>query len=608
MFYEEIQVRATFARSVFVVVSVVSIISMSRPAIAQESRAVVVGRVTDSTGATVPDAAVSFTNNETAVTIKTRTNGEGSYFSSFLNPGSYRIVAEKQGFKKLVRSGITLAVNDRLELNLSLEVGSQAESIVVTADANLIDTGNPSVGRVISSQEVLNLPIHLGDVDNIIRLGNGVAFTDQPAKDQPWQPLNSAYAMAGSPSNRNEYTLDGASNTDHDEARGTVAQAWSAASDVVAEFKVQTSAFDVSTGQTEGGVVNVVLKSGTNQLHGSAYIGKEITQGDANLFFSNASGQPRQNLGLTNPGGYLSGPVIAPKIYNGRNRTFFLFGYNWDKSVASGGTAGGVVASVPTAAERTGDFSALLKLGSVYQIYNPFSRVPAAGGIYSSTPVPGNMIPSSQLNPVALKLLSYYPLPEQVGTPNGENNLDRSNWPSRVIYHSMVLKFDQNISDRNRIMLRLNTNRNDNHSVDYFGFDNPSEGAVFWQKSLGFAFAENYSFSPSLIMDVRLSDSGFVRAQGPNAAGAAFSYTAAGFPAYVQKAIPPSENEFPTVTIPGYTTLGDRSPLYKDTETRSASVTSMSPEFTSLSSEPSSVSTRRTGPESRRPTPQRHFN
>jgi len=540
------------------------------PASGQESRATVVGRVTDSSGAVIPGATISLTNLETGVMVKTEANAEGNYFAPFLIPGKYRIVAEKSGFKSLVRSGITLSVNDRLELNLPLEIGSQAETVTVSADASLLDSANATVGRVIQAQEVLELPIHLGDVDNIIRLGNGVAFTDQPAKDQPWQPLNSAYAMAGSPSNRNEYTLDGASNTDHDEARSTVAQAWSPMSDVVAEFKVQTATFDVSTGQTEGGVVNVSLKSGTNQLHGSAYIGKEITQGDANLFFSNAAGQPRQNLNLTNPGGYIAGPVILPKIYNGKNKTFFLVGYNWDKSVAAGGTAGGIVATVPTAAERTGDFSALLALGSVYQIYDPNSRVPTSGGLFSNLPLPGNIIPKSMLNPVALNLLSYYPLPEQPGTANGTNNLDRSNWPSRVVYHSTVYKFDENLSDRNRLMFRINTNRNDNNSVDYFGYTNPSEGAVFWQKSLGFALAENYSFSPTLNMDIRLSDSSFVRAQGPNAAGAAFSLTGAGFPSYLQNTILPAEREFPTVTIPGYTSFGDRSPLYKDTETRSA--------------------------------------
>ena len=496
----------------------------------QESRATVIGRVTDSSGAVIPAAAISFANLETGVVVRTLSNHEGNYFSSFLIPGDYRIVAEKTGFKSLVQSRVTLSVNDKVELNMTLEVGSQSESITVTENTTLLEGANVTVGRVVATEEVHNLPIHLGDVDNIIRLGNGVAFTDEPAKDQPWQPLNTAYAMAGSPSNRNEFTLDGASNTFHDEARSTVGQAWTPMADVVSEFKVQTATFDVSTGQTEGGVVNVSLKSGTNKLHGSAFFSKETAAMDANSFFANAAGTPRANLNLTNPGGTISGPVIIPKLYNGKNRTFFLFGYNWDKSVASGGTAGGIVATVPTAAERTGDFSALLKLGSVYQIYDPFSRQPAAGGLYQNQPMSGNLIPSSLLNPVATKLLSYYPLPEQPGTVNGTNNLDRTNWPSRVVYHSVVYKFDQNLSDKNRLMFRVNTNRNDNHSVDYFGYDNPSVGAVFYQKSIGFAFSENYTFNPTTIMDIRISDSSFVRAQGPNDAGKAFTLSSAGFP------------------------------------------------------------------------------
>ena len=227
----------------------------------QESRATVLGRVTDASGAVIQAASITILNQETGVTARTETNQEGNYISSFLIPGTYRITAEKTGFKSLVRSRVTLSVNDRVELNLTLEVGSQAESVTVTADASLLDSANVAVGRVVSSEEVRNLPIHLGDVDNIIRLGNGVAFTDEPAKDQPWQPLNTAYAMAGSPSSRNEFTLDGASNTFHDEARSAVGQAWTPIADVVAEFKVQTATFDVSTGSTEGGVVNVSLKS-----------------------------------------------------------------------------------------------------------------------------------------------------------------------------------------------------------------------------------------------------------------------------------------------------------------------------------------------------------
>jgi hypothetical protein len=122
-------------------------------------------------------------------------------------------------------------------------------------------------------------------------------------------------------------------------------------------------------------------------------------------------------------------------------------------------------------------------------------------------------------------------------------------------------------------MFRVTTNRNDNHSVDYFGYDNPSVGALFYQKSLSFAFSENYTFSPTMTLDIRVSDASFVRAQGPNDAGQAFTLTSAGFPAYLQNALPPSQREFPTIAIGGYTSFGDRAPLYKNTEIRSAAAT-----------------------------------
>src|ERR1017187_2503101 len=128
----------------------------------QESRANVLGRVTDPSGAVIQAASIAILNQETGVTARTETNQEGNYISSFLIPGTYRITVEKPGFKSLVRSRVTLNVNDRVELNLTLEVGSQAESVTVTADASLLDSANVAVGRVVTSEEVRNLPIHLG--------------------------------------------------------------------------------------------------------------------------------------------------------------------------------------------------------------------------------------------------------------------------------------------------------------------------------------------------------------------------------------------------------------------------------------------------------------
>ena len=229
------------------------------PAHPQDSRGTILGRVTDSSGAVVPAAAVQAANIATGVVIRSSTNNEGNFHIPFLIPGTYRVTAEKEGFKRFVHDGIELNVNARLELNMALELGALAETMTVTGEAPLLDTTNASIGRVVDSKETRELPLNHGNPYNLIRLSGGVNFTDQAIKDQPWQTLNTNYAMAGSRGGKTEFTLDGASNTLHDQARGSVASAWTPSSDTVAEFKVQTATFDVTTGQTEGGVINISL-------------------------------------------------------------------------------------------------------------------------------------------------------------------------------------------------------------------------------------------------------------------------------------------------------------------------------------------------------------
>ena len=294
---------------------------------AQESKGTVLGRVTDNSGLVVPGAEVSIVNVDTTVAAKVTTNHDGNYFFPFLIPGIYRLSAEKTGFKNFVRNGIEVNVNDRLEVNIALEVGALSETVTITEDAPLLDTTGGSVGRVVGFQEARDLPMNHGDPDNLIKLSGGVAFTDSPSKDQPWQSLNTAYAMAGQKSSTNEFTLDGTSNTLHDVARGSIAEAWTPPGDAVSEFKVQTASFDATTGQTQGAVVNVSLKSGTNKFHGTVYWGKQLPNFNANLFFANIVGQPIGSFHYDRLGGTFSGPVIIPKVYNGKNKTFFLFAY-----------------------------------------------------------------------------------------------------------------------------------------------------------------------------------------------------------------------------------------------------------------------------------------
>ncbi|MCX6631596.1 MAG: TonB-dependent receptor [Candidatus Solibacter sp.] len=560
-------------RALWVCAWLLVILTVPWPVWSQESRGVILGRITDSSGSVVPGVAVEITNIGTNVTNKTESNGEGNYFSAFLIPGMYRITAEKAGFKRAVRSGIEVNVNARLELNLTVELGTLTETVTVTGEAPLLDTTSASVGQVVDARQVRELPMQHGNPNHLIRMASGVAYADNLfAQDQPWQTTgNTGYAMAGSRSQKAEFTLDGASNTNHDpQGRGDMGVNWTPPSDAVAEFKVQTAVFDASTGQTEGGVVNVSLKSGSNKFHGSAYWGKQAPSMNANLFFANLAGTPRGNFNYDRWGGTFSGPVIIPKVYNGRNRTFFLFVYEGIHSTTPVGT----VATVPTAAERNGDFSALLKVGANYQIYDPFTRTAAAGGRFTNQPVPGNIIPPSLLSPIAKNILSFYPMPDATGgTVDGGSNLNRSAWPSRIPYHTHLYKFDQVVSDKNRLMFRSNFYHRDSHDTDYFGFDNPSLGTHFWNESAAFAADDVHSFSATFLMDIRVSDSRYVRAQDASEPGQNFHLTSLGFPASIENAIDPAYRRFPAITLNGYTALGARTPLFYGTETRNVAVT-----------------------------------
>jgi hypothetical protein len=584
---------------ILAVLGIAVVISVTTaPGWSQESQGTILGRVTDASNLVVPDASVQITNVATTVTVRTVSNSAGNYSAPFLVPGTYRITVKKTGFKNVIRDSVVLNLNDRLEINIPLEVGTATDTITVTAETPLLDTTNGSVGRVIGFRELRELPAEHGDPDNLIKLSLGVGFTDNPSKDQPWQSLNASYAMAGEHGALNEFTLDGTSNTLHDAARGSVAEAWTPPGDAVAEYKVQTASFDATTGQTQGGVVNVSLKSGTNQLHGTVYWGKETTSMNANLFFSNLHNIPIEGLQYNRYGTTVSGPVYIPKLYNGKNRTFFLFTYeNINSTTAlTGGDA--PVDTVPTDAERAGDFSALLKLGSNYQIYDPFSTTgPNSSGRYSRNPLPGNIVPPSLINPISAKIFAcdpskvtmlayvstpqttcYYPEPLSAGTVDGGNNYAPSSWPSRIPYHSELYKFDQVIGSKNRLMVRANFRHHTVADSDQFGFNDPAMGSNFWNESEQYAIDDTHSFSPTLVMDVRVSDARFLRAQHPAPPGQNWDLTQLGFPSYIENAIAPQFHQFPGITISdlaassGQPEVTSRVYLYKQTQTRELTV------------------------------------
>ncbi|MCX6590724.1 MAG: TonB-dependent receptor [Acidobacteria bacterium] len=371
------------------------------------------GRVVDPGGSAVPSAKISLVDEGTAISRATLTTADGEYTFAAVNPSTYTVVAEAPGFKRTERRGLVLATQAALTVDLSLELGQVTEQVNVTAESPLMETANASTGQVIDSQKLLDLP-NLGRnpfmmsklSQNVVQVGNPKFNRMQD------QSGSSQISIAGGPVRGNNYLLDGIAITDSTN-RAVIIPSLEA----VQEVKVQANTYDAEMGRTGGGVFNTYLRSGTNQLHGSALGYMRETEWLANSFFSNRAGQPRINQPFRNYGGSIGGPIRIPKIYDGRNRTFFWISGEAYRQTEAAGTR----LAVPTMLERTGDFSKSAgRAGGLNLIYDPLTT--AADG--TRQPFTGNVIPSARLANTGKNLATYYPAPTTTAAFYGDLNYD----------------------------------------------------------------------------------------------------------------------------------------------------------------------------------------
>src|SRR5437870_1012970 len=369
-------------------------------AIGQEFRGSITGKVTDPNGAVVAGATVTVKNVETNVEATATTNDEGSYDFPVLLPGKYELLVTKEGFKVEARQQIQLRVAEKLTIDVQLQTGSIAETVTVVSSATL-ETGSVSTGTTIERRQIAELPLSEGTAYQLATLAPGVAYTGNPQFTAPISNGNlAAFRVNGAPA-QNQITLDGSPNYAFDFAVG-----FSPPADAVQEFKVQTNVFDAQQGYSAGGTVNVAVRSGTNDLHGSIYYFNRDRSRTANNFFSNRSGQARPIRTYHRFGGVLSGPVHIPKAYNGRDKTFFLVSYERLKD----NVAEPQLFTVPTQAMRNGDFSALIvdrtnvNASGNTIIYNPFSGTVSGSNVVRTSlgcptsgavPAACNIIPTS---------------------------------------------------------------------------------------------------------------------------------------------------------------------------------------------------------------------
>jgi hypothetical protein len=474
---------------------------------AQESRGSLNGTVTDPNGAALPGATVEIRNVETNVANTSTTNEEGAFSFPLLNPGRYTLTVTSQGFANATRENIEIRVAERITLDVPMSVTGVGETVTTVATAPVLETGSVSTGTTITTRQISELPLIDGSPYQLATLAPGISYTGNPSVGySPTSNGNLAAFRANGATGPNQVTLDGSPNFAIDGGVG-----FSPPSDATQEFKVQTNSFDAQQGYTAGATVNTAIKSGTNELHGTGYYFNRDRNRTANNFFSNRAGQDRPERTYHRFGGTLGGPVYLPKLYDGRDQTFFFFAYERLKD----NQAEPQLFTVPTAAMRSGDFSALLTQGQFpLRIYDPASSCHTANCAVTRTAFANNVIPTARLNPVAVAYLNLYPLPNVPGNADGTNNYF-SNQVRHSNYRSWITRFDHRINERNSLFGKYYHSFNPEDRNNWTG--TPLTQGFEYRTNDGASLDYTSTLTNTMVLDVRTNLSRFVQERRPAA-------------------------------------------------------------------------------------------
>jgi len=495
------------------------------------------GHVKDTSGAAVAGATITVHNQLTNVDISTKTTGAGDYAAPYLKAGLYSVSAEMQGFQKQVRTDITLDADSTEAVDFTLKVGAIAETVTVKAEEALLNTDNASRNESFSSTMVTEVPNNGRDINMTAALSTSVNFFDINDGSVTGTEYGSANFGGGwftMSVNGGQYggaivLMDGLTNDSVAGSGPQLAQTVTTASmESVEEFKVIANAYDAQYGNGSGGGFDTIIKTGTNKLHGSVYEIARRSWLNANPWVTdyyastpNASSNPAPQSSEDFYGFTLGGPVVIPHVYNGRNKSFFFIQYD-DRNQKSPGTTTDSVPDCRTwnangqpcdfsNPSTIGDFSNLSALGPTsgnvpVVIYDPLSGTPT-----NRNPFPNNIIPASRINPVAMKILSYFPAPN-VTSPSGTNLYNENYfapWTSNSTVRNIMGKFDENLTSADRFSLRGTLTLNRNGFANLFGgtfFPGPA-GTGEGGNSRGWSIqpAWVHTFSPTLLLEVRAS-------------------------------------------------------------------------------------------------------
>lgn len=509
----------------------------------------ITGRITDPGGAVVPKVQITITETSTAMRRAVSTNDEGYYSAPSLLPGPYAIAVERQGFKPITRTGLQLQVDQELRVDFTLEVGALTEKIVVQAEAPLLETETQSVGQVVQGRQIIELPLLGRDPYALGGLVPGVRVS-RGMNDLPVDQISTAsVSINGARGNANEFLLDGAPNTAPAQNQPIVYPN----ADSVQEFKVETHSYSAEYGHAAGGIFNVATKSGTNDPHFSLYEFLRNDKLDANDWFANLGGQSPPPLKFNQFGGVFGGPVVLPHLYHGKNKTFFFVSTELVRFV-QGIT---YTATVPNPIELTGDFSHTLNAsGKSIVVYDPRTTRPNPNGSgFIRDPFPDNMIPTSRINTVSRKIITYFPAPNAAGSGfTGNNNYIRTD-ASLIEKNTYSVRLDHNFTESTRLFTRYSYDDSPWTRASPYGPSNPGSPGFGPQDFTrhNVVMEGDHIFSPTLIASLRGSFSRLSNFRGPISQG--FDITQLGFPASFASQVG-APAAFPAINITGYNVSG----------------------------------------------------
>jgi hypothetical protein len=515
------------------------------PLYSQTTFGSIVGTVKDSSGAAIANTEVVLTNLGTNDRRTATTNSDGLYQFVNLPPAQYSVAITKTGFNKVLRSPITVQTETTTTINIALQVGDVSQTVEVTAQTPLLQTETSSLGQVIDQRKTNELPLNGRNPMNLVALVPSVVPQGQsmqnPNGTNPFAWGN--FQIGGGMANQSTVWLDGSPvNSAYINLTSLVPT-----QDSLQEFKVSTSNLSPQYGRFAGGVVNFTTKSGTNSLHGAAweYLRNKVL--NANTFFNNKNGTPTGAFTQNQFGFNIGGPVVIPKLYNGKDKTFFFVNYEGFR-LRQGASS---TQTVPTAAERAGDLSALS------QIYDPLTTCGTGAPGYpdcpqaqrgNRLPFAGNQIPANRINPTSLTYLKLYPLPNNP-TPNGIGN-----WVGNASQggnnNETVVHIDQNISEKQHLSGRYTYWSNLNLPIDPFGTGVCQDRCTETFTTNNFVLSDTYSFTPTLIMEVHASYQRFAYDRTPKTLG--YDLTQLGWPASLNSQV--AFRALPVPVINGFDT------------------------------------------------------